>query len=168
MLTKYNYQYFQVVYSFLQITLRKKGRYSDLFWSLFSHIWTEYRNLQSNFTYSVQMQDKTKRKNSKYGHFSRSVIGVLVYILKSANNFRDILQWQINFLELNKLFYFPIKFQVFSIILENSANLLNPNPKSRPKRQLTFSSSIVVIALCSMINLIKGLVTNFKSLSSFI
>ena len=54
---------------------RKKCPYSELFWSVFSRIQTEY------FVYcilrlntSVRMQENTDQRNSKYGHFSHSVI----------------------------------------------------------------------------------------------
>ena len=54
---------------------RKKCPYSEFFWSVFSRIQTEY------FVYcilrlntSVRMQENTDQRNSKYGHFSHSVI----------------------------------------------------------------------------------------------
>ena len=43
--------------------LRKKYPYSELFWSAFSRIRTEY---------SVEMRENTDQNNSEYGHFSRS------------------------------------------------------------------------------------------------
>ena len=50
-------------------TLRESCPYSEIFWSVFSHIRTEYRPVSP---YSVRMQENTDQKNSKYGHFSRS------------------------------------------------------------------------------------------------
>ena len=47
--------------------------YSELFWSVFSRIWTEYGEIRSIFQYSVGMQENTDQNNSEYGHFSRSV-----------------------------------------------------------------------------------------------
>ena len=44
-------------------TLREKCPYSDFFWSVFSHIQTEY---------SVRLWENTHRKNSGYSPFSRS------------------------------------------------------------------------------------------------
>ena len=44
------------------------------FWSVFSHIRTEYGDICSISPYSVQMRESTEKKNSEYGHFLRSVI----------------------------------------------------------------------------------------------
>ena len=43
-----------------------------LFWSVFSHIRTEYGEIWSTSSYSVRMLENTDQNNSKYGHFSRS------------------------------------------------------------------------------------------------
>ena len=54
-------------------TLREKCPYSDVFWSVFSLIWTEYGEiLRSISPYSVRMKENTDQKNYKYGPFSRS------------------------------------------------------------------------------------------------
>ena len=58
----YNYDYFEVD----KHTLRKKCLYSELFWSVFSHIRTEYGE--------IRMLETTDQKNSEYGHFLRSVV----------------------------------------------------------------------------------------------
>ena len=47
--------------------------YSELFWSVFSRIWTEYREIGSISPYSVQIWENADQNNSEYGHFSRSV-----------------------------------------------------------------------------------------------
>ena len=52
--------------NYYSVTLRKKCQYSELFWSAFSHIWTEYGEI-------VRMQENGDQNNSEYGHFSRSV-----------------------------------------------------------------------------------------------
>ena len=57
-------------YSFL--SLGEKCPYSELFWSAFFHIRTEYGETRSIFPYSVQMRENTDQNNSEYGHFSRS------------------------------------------------------------------------------------------------
>ena len=54
-------------------TLHKSDPYSELFWSLFSHIRTEYGDIRSIFPYSVRMRENTDQNISEYGHFSRSV-----------------------------------------------------------------------------------------------
>ena len=41
-------------------------------WSVFSCIWTEYGDLRSKSPYSVRIQEIRTRKDSLFGHFSRS------------------------------------------------------------------------------------------------
>ena len=53
-------------------SLRKKCTYSELFWSVFSRIRTEYGEMQSISPYLVQIRENTDQNNSQYGHFSRS------------------------------------------------------------------------------------------------
>ena len=55
------------------LTLRKNCPYSDIFWSVFSRIRTEYREIRSIFLSSVRMRWNTDQKNSGYGHFLLSV-----------------------------------------------------------------------------------------------
>ena len=52
--------------------LRKKCPYSELLWSAFSHIRTEYREIRSISPYLVQMRENADQNNSEYGNFSRS------------------------------------------------------------------------------------------------
>ena len=52
--------------------MRKKCPFSKFFWSVFSCIRTEYRDLQSKSPYSVRMRENTDQKNSEYGHFSHN------------------------------------------------------------------------------------------------
>ena len=44
----------------------------ELFWSVFSRIWTEYREILRISPYSVRMRENADQKNSESGHFSRS------------------------------------------------------------------------------------------------
>ena len=53
-------------------TLRKKCPYSELFWSVFFRIRTEYVEILHNSPYSARMRENTDQNNSEYGHFSRS------------------------------------------------------------------------------------------------
>ena len=53
-------------------TPRKKCLYSELLWSVFSRIWTEYAENQSVSPYSVRMRENTEQNNSEYGQFLRS------------------------------------------------------------------------------------------------
>ena len=56
------------------MSLREKFAYSELFWSVFSHIQTEYEEILRISPYSVQMRENTDQNNSKYGHFLGSVL----------------------------------------------------------------------------------------------
>ena len=55
------------------MSLRKKCPCSELFWSVFSPIRTEYGEIRNISTHSVQMRENKDKNNSEYGHFSRSV-----------------------------------------------------------------------------------------------
>ena len=46
----------------------KKCPYSELFWSVFSHIRTEYGKILHFSPYSVRMWKNTDQNNSEYGH----------------------------------------------------------------------------------------------------
>ena len=50
----------------------EKCPYSELFWSVFSHIWTEYVEILRISPYSVRLRENTDQNNSEYGHFLRS------------------------------------------------------------------------------------------------
>ena len=51
-------------------TLRKKYPYSELFWSAFSHIRTEFEEILRISPYSVRMRENADQNNSEYGQFS--------------------------------------------------------------------------------------------------
>ena len=52
--------------------LRVKCPYSELFWSAFSHLRTEYGEIRSIFKNSVQMRENADQNNSEYEHFPSS------------------------------------------------------------------------------------------------
>ena len=52
-------------------TLHKKCLYSELIWSVYSLIRTEYGELLHISPHSVRMRENTDQNNSEYGHFSR-------------------------------------------------------------------------------------------------
>ena len=52
--------------------LREKCPYSEFFWSVFSRIRTDYREIQNISPYSVQIWENTDQKNSKYEGISCS------------------------------------------------------------------------------------------------
>ena len=53
--------------------MRKKCPYSELFWSAFSRIRTEYGEILRISPHSVRTQENVVQNNSKDGHFSCSV-----------------------------------------------------------------------------------------------
>ena len=55
------------------MTLREKCLYSEIFWSVFSRIWSEYREILRISPSSVRMRENMDQKNSEHRHFSRSV-----------------------------------------------------------------------------------------------
>ena len=55
-------------------TLREKCPYSELFWSAFSRIRTEKREILHISLYSVRMRENADQNNSECGHFLRSDI----------------------------------------------------------------------------------------------
>ena len=63
----------------LTYALRKKCPYTELFWSSFSRIWTDYGVIRSISLYSVRMRENADQYNSEYGHFLHSD-GWLTYI----------------------------------------------------------------------------------------
>ena len=50
-------------------TVREKCSYSQLFWTEFSRIRTEFGEILRISTYSFQMRENADRNNSEYGHF---------------------------------------------------------------------------------------------------
>ena len=52
--------------------LREKCPYSEIFWLVFSRIWTEDGEIQSIFPCLVRMWENKYQKNSEYRHFSCS------------------------------------------------------------------------------------------------
>ena len=53
-------------------TLREKCPYSELFWSSFFRIQTEYGGILRFSPYSFRMRENAAQNNSEYGHFLRS------------------------------------------------------------------------------------------------
>ena len=52
-------------------TLREKCPYSELFWSAFSRIRTEYGEVLRISPYSVGMRENAEQNSSEFGHFLR-------------------------------------------------------------------------------------------------
>ena len=50
-------------------TMRENCPYSELFWSVFCRIWTEYEEILRISSYSVRIRENADQNNSEYGHF---------------------------------------------------------------------------------------------------
>ena len=66
-----------------QLSLRKNFPYSELFWSIFSSIRTEYGEIQSISPYSARKWENADQNISEYGHFSHSAS---LLLLKQVSN----------------------------------------------------------------------------------
>ena len=71
-MVKLLFSHFQITN--LKLILREKCSNSELFWSAFSHIRTELREMLRISPHSVRMRENADENNTEYGHFSRSVI----------------------------------------------------------------------------------------------
>ena len=58
----------------VKLALHKKCPHSELFWSSFSRIRTEYWAILHISPYSVRMRENVDQNNSEYGHFLHSVV----------------------------------------------------------------------------------------------
>ena len=62
-------------------SLRKRCPYSELLWSAFFPIWTEYGEIRSISPYLVQMWANADQNNTEYGHFLRSDYLINIYLI---------------------------------------------------------------------------------------
>ena len=81
---------------FVKETLREKCPYSELFWSAFSGIRTEYGEILGISPYSFRMWENVDQNSSKYGHFLRS---------KSCSVFRKNIYWKKELASKQNLLY---------------------------------------------------------------
>ena len=58
------------------LLLRKKCPHSELFWSAFFGIRTEYGGILCISPYSVRVRENSDQNNSEYGHFLRRVLDI--------------------------------------------------------------------------------------------
>ena len=71
-------------YFFSKTSLREKCLYSQLFWSVFPCIRTEYEDILHISSYSVRMRKNTDQNNCKYGHFYAVHITMLQYSFQKS------------------------------------------------------------------------------------
>ena len=60
------WEYYSKGNHFLKLTLREKNPYSELFWSAFSCIRTEYGEILSISSYSVQMRENADQTGTLF------------------------------------------------------------------------------------------------------
>ena len=66
-----NYMKMSVIEEVLVYTALKLYVFGVI-WSIFSRIWTEYREILRTSPHSLRMREIMEQKNSEYGQFSRS------------------------------------------------------------------------------------------------
>ena len=57
----------------MESSTARSAQMRSFFWSVFSCIWTEYRDLWNKCPYSIRYRKIRARKKSVFGHFSHSV-----------------------------------------------------------------------------------------------
>ena len=62
-----------ILFCSIYVTLRETCPYSELFWSTFSYIRSEFEEILRISPYSVRLQKNVDHNNSEYGHFLRNV-----------------------------------------------------------------------------------------------
>ena len=73
--------------------MRENCSYSELFWSAFFRIRTEYGEIRSNYPYSARIRENTDQDNSEYGQFSRNECSQKFLIIPfNAQHISDTLQ----------------------------------------------------------------------------
>ena len=89
------------------IPLREKCPYSELFWSVFSRIWTEYGEIRSISLYSVRTRKNTNQNHPEYGPFLcsgsfRSFLDKIIFSLSLRQIFAIHHQEILNLLKKRK------------------------------------------------------------------
>ena len=100
--------------------LCEKYPYSEIFWSLFSRIWTEYGDLLCKCPNSLKIRENVDEKNFECAHFLRSGSSQALY--------RKVLTYQNNFMIYWKNL---AKHVGFHALIENrKVRVIIPSPKS--------------------------------------
>ena len=69
-----HHRFMNYLFNNLRLAPHENCPYSELFWSAFSRIRTEYGEIRSISSNSVQMWENADQNNSEYGYFLRSVV----------------------------------------------------------------------------------------------
>ena len=67
--------YFSILDCIELNALREKCTYLELIWSVFSRVWSEYREIRNISPYLVRMREYTDQNNSKFRYLLGSDIG---------------------------------------------------------------------------------------------
>ena len=67
--------YFSILDCIELNALREKCTYLELIWSVFSRVWSEYREIRNISPYLVRMREYTDQNSSKYRYLLGSDIG---------------------------------------------------------------------------------------------
>ena len=94
-----------------QPSLREKCSYSELFWSVFFRIRTEYGEIRSFSPYSVRMRENTDQNNCEYGHFSRNAS------FPGIGSMNKFITFQLPAVKSTGLILCPLLFKSFSFFL---------------------------------------------------
>ena len=72
-------------------SLRKNCPYSELFYSAFSPIRTEYGEIRTVCPNSVQIRENAEQNNSKFGNFSQSdcLLKNAIFSIKTVNKYSE-------------------------------------------------------------------------------
>ena len=79
-------------YNCFYASLGEKCPYSQISWSVFSRIRTEYGEIRRIFPYLVRTPENTGQKNFEYGHFSRNAFDDFIYKYRRPSYLSDFLK----------------------------------------------------------------------------
>ena len=102
--------------------MREKCQYLGLFWSTFSRIRTECREIRSISPYSVRMRENADQNSSEYGHLlislksaqsnTEDIIRKIIPSTREANIYKDI----------QTVIFTEIMQDIFSLIFQHIRN----------------------------------------------
>ena len=109
------------------LTVREKCPDSEVFWSVFSRLLTEYGERKSISPYLVRMRENTGQNNFKYGHFLCSVWYIISFTAPKITIFRSSFfeQWRSETHNMKEQFRIFIYFHSLKSSLLISLQLIN-------------------------------------------
>ena len=98
----------------MKLTLRKKSPYSEIFWSVFSHIRTNYGEIRTISPYSVRMRENADQKYSEYGHSSRIISSCDKQSSAKRYNLKE--HQRLPFWSMGSFYFFVVENKSFTIL----------------------------------------------------